>query len=94
MPEATPTPVDGEAEQVLLQLPLGDVVRLQALLLSAQDARDEPIIEGWTDKIIDEIQQQAELDATDLAAYDDDVSRIYDTGEAIEAMSDNDDPDE
>lgn len=72
MPETT----QSEPEQVLLQLPLGDVVRLQALLLYAKSERDEEIIEGWSDKLVDRIQQQAELDVDDVAAYDDDVDRI------------------
>ena len=72
MPETT----QSEPEQVLLQLPLGDVVRLQALLLYAKSERDEEIIEGWSDKLVDRIQQQAELGVDDVAAYDDDVDRI------------------
>ena len=72
MPETT----QSEPEQVLLQLPLGDVVRLQALLLYAKSERDEEIIEGWSDKLVDRIQQQAELGVDDVAAFDDDVDRI------------------
>lgn len=84
MPEAS----QPQTEQVILQLPLGDVVRLQALLLYAKSERDEEIIEGWSDKLIDRVQQQAELGVDDVAAFDDDVERIIneDDGDIAERV--------